>query len=1471
MNDRIWKKRMFAAFLAASVSVSSMPVSTFDILAEATTEQETHSQNLTVTNQENSQQAENGDFVIEKGCLVSYKGTKEQVTLPEGIITVGEGAFENNSTLKEIIFSAAVEQVDARAFANCKSLQKISFTKSIRRIGEYAFAECDSLEKVTIPSADVVFSAFYGCSKLKEVYIGAGVRRLEGTFWECGQLSKVTFEPGIVAIGEDTFYHTKLESVELPDTLSYIGASAFYTNTLKEVSLPMDSLKYVDSTAFSETKWQEELENKAQDAGEAYVVVENVLLDTTSRFLQENKGDGTIPKEVTVLGNFQTMERQLAVPSGITGVARVYGENLEEVSLPNSVTSLGFMAFGGNEKLKTVHLSDYITSLDWGVFMDCEALETITFSNCLTSIELEAFENCSTLKQVTLPESLERIGDRAFAECSSLKEIQIPETVVSIGEDVFQGVSEDFVIVGTEGSYAEAYAKEQGYTFRTMVGGEKEVIVEQENVSAGEPKGETYQVTLDAVDGVVEKDTITVTNGETYKNLPTAGKSGYLFAGWYTSPVEQEGIRIENNIIVNLDSDQKLYARYISQKCTISFEPNGGKLPEHSSDSRIVLKGECYGELPQPEARENETFLGWFTSEEGGNQVIAESVVNVTGEQTLYAHWGKDYEEVSLDTLRYEFSNIPESFGYEKKYDENGNYRIPKVIYEYMLGKKESTNQIYNNVHRWGGNCFGMTASSLLFNEPEDDVEHTDFNRKATNIAELLVGDRSAKSHLSLTEFIECMQVAQYNPVVLEERSRTENDLAYLCEKAQAMQEERGYPILLMIIGPTGENAIASHALVIYKYVKGKMYVYDPNDPMTEHYITIEYDEQDKPKAWKYCVNNMYDWGSDVEGSTMCFASYESLLAAWNTRTSEQYVRNTRIQINVTEARVYDAGHKLVAEVENGMFHSYRQDVYAVVDTNLFENASGICTFYAPEGTYEIQNTSMEPKLEVSMTGDTRSVQLETEADTVCVTVDEGSGSGTVVLLPQIEKTYSIVMCTQGEAEVVVNGSGKEGKDILVEQTTQGLAIESQEKPEVQIAGENVEMVQVKAGAGEGGIISRAGNKDIIKGIDAQYAITPDYGYMIQDVKVDGVSKGNISSYTFQSINRNHEIAASFTRASFEHANMIVNGELNRENIENCKVKIGKQILTKKNEYVLNVQEETEKSMKVNVLGRNSYANTSMLIKIDKEKQQITQLSWSLDGNETLTGVPLSSPSANPLETEMPVANTETPVTNTEIPVVSVQPEEHVVPTVSVLPTQTEVAVSPVVPTASSSLLQKENAEGTAVPKEQSGDGTQQIPSNTEQPLQQALASQNETNAIEVGKIYEVKNFLVKVTSTKKQTVSVCGVKKSCKKAIIPNTVQLAKQKYKVTKIENKAWYKDIKLEKVVIGKNVSEVGSSAFYGAKNLEWIQCNSNCLKKVGKQALKGISSKAVIKVPKEKKKRYTKLWKKKGQNKKVKIKA
>ena len=102
--------------------------------------------------------------------------------------------------------------------------------------------------------------------------------------------------------------------------------------------------------------------------------------------------------------------------------------------------------------------------------------------------------------------------------------------------------------------------------------------------------------------------------------------------------------------------------------------------------------------------------------------------------------------------------------------------------------------------------------------------------------------------------------------------------------------------------------------------------------------------------------------------------------------------------------------------------------------------------------------------------------------------------------------------------------------------------------------------------------------------------------------------------------------------------------------------------------------------------------------------------------------------------------------------------------------------------------------------------------------------------------------------------------------------VKIGGKRYKVTEIAANAFKDCKKLKKVIIGKNVSNIGKKAFYGCSKLQTIKVKTSKLvsNRIGKQAFKGIYKKAVIKVPKKQLKVYKKLLKTRGIGKKVKIK-
>ena len=82
--------------------------------------------------------------------------------------------------------------------------------------------------------------------------------------------------------------------------------------------------------------------------------------------------------------------------------------------------------------------------------------------------------------------------------------------------------------------------------------------------------------------------------------------------------------------------------------------------------------------------------------------------------------------------------------------------------------------------------------------------------------------------------------------------------------------------------------------------------------------------------------------------------------------------------------------------------------------------------------------------------------------------------------------------------------------------------------PKRQSSGSNYSYYTIKATAGAGGSISPSGNVSVREGRDQTFTITPDQGYAVSDVKIDGESVGVVTSYSFENVRKAHTIAVSF-------------------------------------------------------------------------------------------------------------------------------------------------------------------------------------------------------------------------------------------------------------------------------------------------------------------------------------------------------
>lgn len=153
--------------------------------------------------------------------------------------------------------------------------------------------------------------------------------------------------------------------------------------------------------------------------------------------------------------------------------------SITSITLPNTITSVGYLAFYGcNNLTKTnytgtitdwcnisfstssieanpcclshnLYINDTlvtdliipegVTELKFACFYNCSNITSISLPSTLTSIGSAAFEGCSGLSSIIIPNSVNSIEDFAFKNCTGLVHVEIPSSVHSISNDVFYG------------------------------------------------------------------------------------------------------------------------------------------------------------------------------------------------------------------------------------------------------------------------------------------------------------------------------------------------------------------------------------------------------------------------------------------------------------------------------------------------------------------------------------------------------------------------------------------------------------------------------------------------------------------------------------------------------------------------------------------------------------------------------------------------------------------------------------------------------------------------------------------------------------------------------------------------------------------------------------------------------------------------------------------------------------------------
>jgi len=152
----------------------------------------------------------------------------------------------------------------------------------------------------------------------------------------------------------------------------------------------------------------------------------------------------TIPNSVTSIGDYAfdgcKSLKSINIPNSVTSIGEGAFDgckSLKSINIPNSVTSIGICAFENCDSLTSITIPNSVTRIGICAFENCGSLTSITIPNSVTSIGAFTFRECKSFKSITIPNSVTRIGKGAFYECASLKSIDIPNSVTSIGKYAF--------------------------------------------------------------------------------------------------------------------------------------------------------------------------------------------------------------------------------------------------------------------------------------------------------------------------------------------------------------------------------------------------------------------------------------------------------------------------------------------------------------------------------------------------------------------------------------------------------------------------------------------------------------------------------------------------------------------------------------------------------------------------------------------------------------------------------------------------------------------------------------------------------------------------------------------------------------------------------------------------------------------------------------------------------------------------
>mgnify|MGYP002523834329 CR=1 FL=1 len=364
-----------------------------------------------------------------------FAGSKiTRIRIPDVTTTIGGGIL-TGSQIEELIIPDSVTTINGSICNGSSTLKKVV-------IG-------GGLETLSISSM------FGGCQNIETIILRDGIKTIgDSVFVGLGKLKKIKFSNTLISIGNQVFAGCGALGglLEIPDSVTNIGDGAFVTCPITDLYIG-SGLTTIGSNAFSFLGY---LNGSASDYKLKHITVSENNTHLSVIKIGENEAliDTTTNTLIRCTNNNLT---EITIPNTITSIADnafYYCSNLTKVTLPNTITYLS--GFNNCNNLIDINIPDSVTSIGNYAFDNCGRLTSIDIPDSVTSIGDHAFAYCGITGNINIPNGITAINDGAFAN-TNITSINIPSTVTSIGDSAFRDTNITSLILDstiTIGQYA---------------------------------------------------------------------------------------------------------------------------------------------------------------------------------------------------------------------------------------------------------------------------------------------------------------------------------------------------------------------------------------------------------------------------------------------------------------------------------------------------------------------------------------------------------------------------------------------------------------------------------------------------------------------------------------------------------------------------------------------------------------------------------------------------------------------------------------------------------------------------------------------------------------------------------------------------------------------------------------------------------------------------------------------------------